>query len=70
MHNKNIQLIKQSIKFIFTFRIETIHPHVHLSAVMIPYSLPSNWQSPIRGRIQMNSWSSNENITVKVFEYS
>jgi hypothetical protein len=62
---KTIQLIKQSIKLCFTFLIQSIHPHVCLSYGMILYSL--NCQILIRGHIQMNSGSFNDNTTDKVF---
>jgi hypothetical protein len=58
---------KQSIKLLFTFRIESIHHR--LIYQLLWYATPT-WQNPFRGDYQMNSWSWNENTTGKSLSIS
>jgi hypothetical protein len=36
------------------------------SANIIRYAFPNIWQNPIIGRVQMEAWSSNENVPCKI----
>ena len=39
---------------------------ITISCYITLHSPPNIWQNPIRGRVQMNSWSTNENTTSKI----